>query len=204
MAKLNFNAREVKPNSFDPLPANWYVAIISASETKPTKNGQGSYLQLTLDIVDGEYKGRKLFDRLNLINNNSQAVEIARGTLSAICHAVGVLEPQDSVELHNVPLQVKVIVKKNAETGEMQNEVKGYKPKDGTPSSAAAGAKPAAGKPAAAAAGKGRWTPNRVKPATAATPPVKPAETAVPVGTNGSEHDDDEGATSGDDVPPFE
>ena len=46
MANLNgFNANEVEPNSsFEPIPAGKYLAAITASETKPTKSGNGSYL----------------------------------------------------------------------------------------------------------------------------------------------------------------
>ena len=46
--------------------------------------------------------------------------------LSAICHAVGVLEPRDSTELHNLPLTVSVRCSKNPDTGEPTNEIKGY------------------------------------------------------------------------------
>ena len=42
------------------------------------------YLWLELDLLEGEHQGRKLFDRLNLVNANPQTVEIAQRTLSAI------------------------------------------------------------------------------------------------------------------------
>jgi hypothetical protein len=59
MANLgNFDASQVDPaSSFDPIPAGKYLATITESETKPTKNGSGSYLQLTFRILDGPYKG---------------------------------------------------------------------------------------------------------------------------------------------------
>lgn len=136
MADLNgFNANEVEPaGSFEALPVGKYLAAITDSEMKPTKNGQGSYLQLTLTILEGEYKGRVLWARLNLTNPNQTAVKIARGELSAICRAVGVMTPKDSCDLHNIPMLVTVGVKKREDTGEMTNELKGYEPK-----SAAAG-----------------------------------------------------------------
>ena len=48
MAELaGFDAREVEPAvEFAPLPAGKYIAAIVESETKPTKAGGGSYLQL--------------------------------------------------------------------------------------------------------------------------------------------------------------
>ena len=132
MANLNgFNASEVEPTTtFEPLPAGKYLAAITESEMKPTKSGSGSYLQLTFTILEGEYKNRVLWARLNLNNPNTTAVKIARGELSAICRAVGVLQPRDSVDLHNLPLVITVKLKKREDTGELTNEIKGYARKD--------------------------------------------------------------------------
>ena len=132
MANLNgFNATEVEPTTtFEPLPAGKYLAAITESEMKPTKSGSGSYLQMTFTILEGEYKGRILWARLNLNNPNATAVKIARSELSAICHAVGVMQPRDSVDLHNLPLVITVKLKKREDTGKLANEIKGYAPKD--------------------------------------------------------------------------
>ena len=131
MANLNnFNANEVEPAApFDAIPAGKYLAAITDSETKPTKSGSGSYLQLVFTIIEGEYTNRILWARLNLVNPNPTAVKIARSELSAICRAVGVLTPRDSVELHNIPVVINVKVKKRQDTGELTNEIKGYAPK---------------------------------------------------------------------------
>jgi hypothetical protein len=128
MANLgNFNANQVEPSvDFDPLPAGKYLAMITESETKPTKSGSGTYLQLTFQVLDGPYKGRFVWARLNLHNPNATAVQIARAELSAICRAVGVMTPNDSVELHNLPLVIAVKCKKRPDTGEISNEIKGY------------------------------------------------------------------------------
>lgn len=125
-----FNANEVEPAvAFEAIPAGKYMAAITESEMKATKDGSGSYLQLTFTILEGEYKGRSLWARLNLDNPNQTAVKIARGELSAICRAVGVMTPQDSCDLHNIPLLITVKVKKRDDNGEMANEVKGYESK---------------------------------------------------------------------------
>ena len=132
MANLNgFNATEVEPTtSFEPLPAGKYLAAVTESEMKPTKSGSGSYLQLTFTILEGEYTNRVLWARLNLNNPNATAVKIARSELSAICHAVGVMQPRDSVDLHNLPLVITVKCKKRDDTGDLANEIKGYARKD--------------------------------------------------------------------------
>lgn len=128
---MGFNANEVKPNEgFEPVPAGDYIACIIESEQKANSSGTGTYLKLTLQIVEGQYANRKLFENLNLDNPNSQTVQIARGTLSAICRAVNVLEPNDSAELHDIPMLVKVGLEKRKDTNEMQNRIRGYKPKN--------------------------------------------------------------------------
>jgi hypothetical protein len=132
MASLaGFDATRVEPSTdYDPLPAGKYLAVIIDSEMKPTKAGTGSYLQLTFEIIDGPHKGRKVWGRLNLINNNETTMKIAQAELSAICRAVGVLAPNDSVELHNLPLLITVKCKKWTDTNDITNEVKGYAKKE--------------------------------------------------------------------------
>ena len=112
MAQLNFGASQVAPDTGTPdaVPAGLYSVLIDESEVKPTKDGNGAYLQLRLNIIDGEYAGRKIFDRLNIQNQNQVAQDIAYKRLSAIAHSVGVLHVQDSQQLHNIPLKVKVAV----------------------------------------------------------------------------------------------
>src|SRR5262245_60959552 len=128
MADLHgFNAGNVEPTiEFEAIPAGKYLAMITDSEVKPTKNGSGTYLQLTFQVVEGQYKGRFVWARLNLQNPNATAVQIARAELSAICRAVGVMTPGDSAELHNLPLVITVRCKKRPDTGEVSNEIKGY------------------------------------------------------------------------------
>lgn len=131
MVELNgFDANLVEPSaSFEPIPADKYLVVVTASELKTTKSGTGSYLQLEFTVIDGEYKGRKIWSRLNINNPNSVAVKIAQGDLSAICRSVGVMQPRDSIELHNLPLMITVKLKKRQDTGELTNEIKGYEPK---------------------------------------------------------------------------
>jgi hypothetical protein len=124
------HAEEIEPAaSFDAIPAGKYPAYIKDSEWKDTKAGDGRYLQFCLEVTDGESKGRLLWDRLNLENQNETAVEIAHRTLSAICHACGKISAKDSTELHNTPMLVRVGVKDgpNGPT----NVIKGYEAMEG-------------------------------------------------------------------------
>jgi hypothetical protein len=131
MATLNFDANQVEPSTGrDPIPVGKYVAAVTASEMKPTKNGTGAYLELEYQVLDGEHKGRKLWSRHTLTHPSAQTVQIARGELSAICRAIGIMTPKDSAELHNLPLTVTVKVKKREDNGEMTNEVSAWTRKD--------------------------------------------------------------------------
>jgi hypothetical protein len=138
MANLQgFDANTVEPSvALEAVPAGKYLAMIVDSAMKPNKAGNGQFLELVFQILEGECKGRQLWARLNLVNPNELATKIAQGELSAICRAVGVMTPGDSVELHNLPLVIKVKLKKRADTGEFSNEVKGYEKRE------AAGGKP--------------------------------------------------------------
>jgi hypothetical protein len=153
-----FDANSVAPRQeFTTLDPGEYLAMIVASEVSENAKRDGSFLKLELEIIDGPAKGRKLFDRLNLNNPNAQAVEIAKATLSAICHAIGKLTVSDSTELHNAPMLAvvrKVPKKQNgvAVPGEFDNAISTYKPKSAGQTAASgigggAGAPPAAGSP---------------------------------------------------------
>lgn len=122
-----FDATQVaEQDSFEPIPAGWYDVMITDSEQKMTKAGTGSYLQMRLDVTSGQYEGRVLFERLNLDNPNQTAVEIAQRTLSSICRSVGVMQPQDSSDLHNIPLCAKVAIQPPRDGYEASNVIKAY------------------------------------------------------------------------------
>ena len=106
-----FDANSVEPSNFDVYPAGKYLSQIVSSEMRPTKDGRGQYLFLELDILEGPFAGRKLFDRLNLVNDNPDTVDIATRTLSSICRATGQMQVKDSEQLHLIPLIADVRVR---------------------------------------------------------------------------------------------
>lgn len=128
MANLNgFNANEVDPAApRTPMPVGDYRAVIIASEEKANSARTGKYLAITFEVTDGQHKGRRQRANLNLDHPNPVAVSMARAELSSICRAVGVMQPRDSVELHNLPLIISVGMKKRTDTGELTNEITAY------------------------------------------------------------------------------
>jgi hypothetical protein len=123
-----FDASKIEPGSdFAPVPVGEYLATITASERKKAKSGNGEYLELTLKIMDGEAKGRQLFARLNLWNQNQTAARIAAQELSSICRAVNVLQPHSSEALHNLPLSIRVEIE--TRDGKSYNVIRSYGPR---------------------------------------------------------------------------
>ena len=114
MASLNgtFDATEVAPAvPLEVLPPGKYLAHLIESEMLPTKAGDGQYLKLVFEILEGPAARRKIFDQLNLVNRNPTTVEIAQRTLSAICHATGRMHVSDSEELHLIPMTIQVKIR---------------------------------------------------------------------------------------------
>lgn len=129
LPKGKFNANEIDPKSgFAPIPPGDYLVVITDSEMKKTNDGEGEYLKLSFKVVHGEFEGRYIWLNLNLVNKSAQAVEIAERELSAICHAVGVLEPEDSQELHGIVMLAKVKVKPPANGYDASNTLGNFRP----------------------------------------------------------------------------
>ena len=134
-----FDASQVDPAQvYELLPPGKYIAQIVSSEMKDTKDGSGQFLALKLQIIGGEEDGRAIFDNLNLVNQNQQTMEIAQRTLSAICHAIGRLNIEDSEQLHFQEMEINVAVEVDKRDEGLpvaerrrQNRIRGYAPAPG-------------------------------------------------------------------------
>ena len=127
MAQMDFtvNPNEVESDGYDLLPQDEYVAIIEESDYKANSNNSGKMLKLTYQIIEGNFKGQKLWENLNLEHPSAQAVEISRKALNSILLAVGIDGLKDSAQLHNIPMTIKVGVKgKETDTYGIQNVIK--------------------------------------------------------------------------------
>ncbi len=125
---------------FSVLPAGWYPAELVKSELKDTNAKDGKYLALkfrileNVEIGDKEVKseGRFVFTNLNIVNKSEMAVKLARSDLKALCFAVGHdTELEDTTDLHNIDLQIKLSVKPETSEWPAKNEIKGYRTIEG-------------------------------------------------------------------------
>lgn len=116
---FTFDPRTVAPQTaMVPVPDGWYKVVIKKSNIKPTAKGDGSYLELYHEVIEGQFTGRPIWWNLNLFNPNAQTVDISFKQLSAICHCIGHYNPINSQDnapdnatpmLHNQPYYIWVI-----------------------------------------------------------------------------------------------
>lgn len=137
------------------IPAGQYQAVIVESQLVQTKDKNGQFLALKVIITQGQYQGTEFTERLNIINQNPKAVEIAYKTLARISEALGMNRtPNDSNELHNKPLMIEVATEAgneytdnqgNKQMGKDKSVIKRYLP---MPQAGNAFSAPQAGAPA--------------------------------------------------------
>lgn len=95
---LNINTANTKPNytesyrmdGFEVLPENFYNVTIVDVDDKPTKANDGNYLEFKFEVIDGDYKGRYLWSRINYNNKNPKVSHKAEQQIINIAHATGV------------------------------------------------------------------------------------------------------------------
>jgi hypothetical protein len=151
------NLPQGNSGSFDPIPAGWYNANITAAELKPTKDGSGQYIKVRYDITGPTHEGRVVFGNLNIKNASAKAEEIGRQQLGEIMRAIGLSKVTDTDQLIGGSLSIKLNIREAIGQYPAQNEVKGFKaitgsaPSFAAPSSSTADSAPSASEPAKAA-----------------------------------------------------
>lgn len=136
---FTFDARTIAPAiGFENWLPGWYPLRIVKSNLKTTQDGEGGYIELTVEALDGPMRGQLNWIRLNTRNKNAQTVEIAQKTLSAICHVTNVhniagFQVDDAAVpmLHNIPFQALCVITKNKDTGRESNNWNAFKDMQG-------------------------------------------------------------------------
>jgi len=128
MVDMQYDASEHQSEDiFEPIPAGWYECFVSDTEIRETKSGNGRYLQVELTVESGDYRGRRLWDRLNLWNPNQTAVDIANRQFSQLIRACGMVKIEDSEQIHNIPVLAKVKIQPARDEYDASNTIGGYK-----------------------------------------------------------------------------
>lgn len=149
-----FDATAKENNVSNTVPDGEYTLAVVNSEVKESKAG-GEYLNLEIEIVDGKFAGRKIFEILCLWHEKEDVQKMARGKLSKLCRAIGKPTVEDTDELIGLPFRGKLKTKEDPQYGD-KNVL------------AAIIEKPVAAKPAAAPA------PSRPRAASTVAKPPNP------------------------------
>lgn len=115
----------VPAGEYETIPDKTVVmVIITEAERKINKANTGSLIALVMEVVEGSYKGRRLWDWLNIEHPNETAQNIGRGKLAAIGKAIKKEKLIDTSDLLNVPFMVKVGVDDKGES--VRNIIREY------------------------------------------------------------------------------
>jgi len=129
MPIIDFDAVEsdFAPRTFEALPRGDYTAMITDSVLKDTKAGNGSYIALTMEIIDGAFSGRKIWDNLNVKNANPTAEKIAHASLTQYFASCGqdLQKGANTESLYNIPFKLMLGVDQKDQS---RNRVMGSSP----------------------------------------------------------------------------
>jgi hypothetical protein len=129
MASIDFNANNVKPDEGrgDPIPNAWYNMAAKELKLEPTSKGDGQKITGIFEVMDGIFKGRKVYHNFNWVNPSEQAQNIGRAQFSALCHATRILQVNDTQQLLNIPFKAKVKVTAAQGGFDAKNEITAFK-----------------------------------------------------------------------------
>jgi hypothetical protein len=124
MAQYNFDSSGVPDQTFDLVPAGWYVAEIVESEIKQTKAGDGAYINFQWKLLGPSHAGRTVWEMVMIQHPNQEVVDIGQQKLASVTRATGRRAFRDTGELHHHPVEIKVAVEKGKDGFDDKNAVK--------------------------------------------------------------------------------
>lgn len=166
--------RTVGGGGNNPLSVGFYGLVITRSVIKPTKAGDGKYLEVEFDITDpSDYGNRKFWDKFNIFNKNPTAQKIGREQLSDLLKSLGLdgsAEPDDMV---GASVNAYLLIDPPKDGWEAKNKCAKYLPTGTTEADYQAWFAQAKGAAKAAAPEKKSW--GAAAPAATAEPAAKAA-----------------------------
>ena len=93
------------------------IVNVKMTDSDYLKNAKenGHYLKCVFTIQNGKHEGKEIWRFLNLDNPNATTVDIAQREFAAIQRACGVMNPEDSEELHGIEIQMDLYTRKGKE-----------------------------------------------------------------------------------------
>ncbi len=128
MSRLDFNPADFSAAAGAAvIPSGQYAAEVIDSAKRPARSGDGDFLQLTFQVVEGEYRHRVVWVRLHVGSANETVSRMAKEELAAICCAAGIDRLKNSSELHHKPVLITVGVRHRG-GADISNIVRAYAP----------------------------------------------------------------------------
>lgn len=102
MASLNgqYDPDAGVPGTFEVFAAGPRHMEFTETDIVPTKAGNGKILKYKIRITQGDLEDRLVFGQMNLQNPNPIATKIGQEEFRAAREVTGVLEPEDTQDLH--------------------------------------------------------------------------------------------------------
>lgn len=117
-----FNSNDYEPlGTFEAIPPGNYTVQIEKTELRTTKKGDGHYVWLEMVVLEGQYKGRKLWDQINIDNPSVKCAEMGRKAFGDLVRAAGYQK------VSNTDVLLQSIVVAVVKVKDSQNEIRTYK-----------------------------------------------------------------------------
>lgn len=99
-------------DTFDVLPAGEYVGQIIESDTVQTSAGTGVYIKLTWELMNDGYKGRRVWQNINVRNDSPKAQQIGQKEFAGLKKFTGV-NSMETTAYHGRPVGLKLKIEKS-------------------------------------------------------------------------------------------
>lgn len=122
---VDFNSLPEATGNFELIPPNTEVPAVAVASQLKTKSETGSIsFYYEFQIIDGPYKGYRIWQNFNWKNNNEKAQIIGQNEVKTFLSAVGFTGKfNDTTQLHDKPITLVIDVEESS----------GLNPKTGQP-----------------------------------------------------------------------
>jgi hypothetical protein len=134
--KQNFSNNGEK-KEYLPLPPGEYAVVLNRVVEKTTKAGNGSYLETSYKVTEGDHKNRLIFGRFMLDHPSSKTVEIGRDQLNSFLKAAGIAGGLSDIEedtsadriggFKDMPVIAKVAIEQGTNGYKDKNKITSFK-----------------------------------------------------------------------------
>lgn len=141
MSLLDFKVTDYEPTmDYPPIPEGFYLFLIEKTEIKPTlsakrNNTNECFLNLKLRVIEGQFKGRYVWDQINIVNSKIEAQDIARRRLRGVSKITETEEILDKTRdtRHLEGKLISGFVEIDSYNGKEKNKIKSYRNKSDSP-----------------------------------------------------------------------